>query len=352
MGLGPGQEGDAILDFPARNLRSLATVPADVTRQLGPRVSVQSLLAVDLCLRSETDALHAAWKALLPSAADVRAALPFFWPAALQDGLPAAARALLGTQRDKVAREWAQVRRVFPHLDRESYACAWFTVSTRTFYWEAPELEGYEWADHLALVPIADFFNHAGEEAGAAVAFSSAGYTISAKRGFKAGEEICISYGDHSNDFLLAEYGFLLPDNRSDKIFLDDIIIPKLSQSQEARLRASDLWQGYSVTSDGRSDRTDAMLALLCPKQHMLRRGGRRRVGDDATEEDTDRETPDSFFAALIGDFPATIRNTIACIEALQVGEASQRSLLRTRWAQIERLVLGSLGRRTESPSP
>ena len=46
-----------------------------------------------------------------------------------------------------------------------------------------------------------------------------------------------VSYGPHSNDFLLVEYGFILESNKCDSIPLDHLILPLLSTSQAASLR-------------------------------------------------------------------------------------------------------------------
>lgn len=92
---------------------------------------------------------------------------------------------------------------------------AWFTIGTTAFYWDAPELEKCEREDHLSLVPAADSFNLTGE-LGAKFIFSSNGLTVSATRKCKAEEELCVLYGDYSNDFLLAEYGFIWPENEHD----------------------------------------------------------------------------------------------------------------------------------------
>lgn len=321
-------------------MRSLVDVPAHITDKLLPRICVQSLLAVDLCLRTKNDALYTAWRSLLPSMSDFRASLPFFWPAELQECLPSAAKAILVRQQEKVAREWPEVHDVFPAVDKDTFAHAWFTIGTRTFYWEAPELDTYEWEDHLAVVPLADFFNHA-DQVGSKVAYDSNGYSIVTNRKYKAGDEICISYGGHSNDFLLTEYGFILPENQYDKLCLDDILLPQLSESEIKALRLKDSWQGYVLTPNGRCDRTEAMLDMLCrPKDRSKHatsqrgvRGGRKR-----------REQLDTFFAGLVKDFLVEIRDAIARIEASKVGRPSQRDLLRRRWAQMETLVVQSLG--------
>ena len=71
-------------------------------------------------------------------------------------------------------------------------------------------------------------------DVGCDVTFSPSGYTICADRDIAPGEEVSISYGNHSNDFLLAEYGFILAENRWDEIRLDDILIELIDPQQLA----------------------------------------------------------------------------------------------------------------------
>ncbi len=64
----------------------------------------------------------------------------------------------------------------------------------------------------MAQSPFSDYFNHTSSPSACNVLFSSSGYTITTPAKIKQGEEVYISYGNHSNDFLLTEYGFILPE--------------------------------------------------------------------------------------------------------------------------------------------
>ena len=89
--------------------------------------------------------------------------------------------------------------------------------------------------DQMALVPIADLINHA--ETGCVVTFSSTAYIITADRRYRQGEEVRFCYGEqHSNDALMAEYGFIMARNRWDSVALDEVILPRLSAQQRTEL--------------------------------------------------------------------------------------------------------------------
>jgi len=85
----------------------------------------------------------------------------------------------------------------------------------------------------MALNPFADCFNHADE--GCKVEYGPMGFKIFSDRVYEKDEEIYISYGSHSNDLLLAEYRFILLENKWDELRLDHIILSELSTEQQAQ---------------------------------------------------------------------------------------------------------------------
>lgn len=161
--------------------------------------------------------------------------MPFFWPRAAQKLLPGTAERLLTTQQTSLCRDWEQVQSRYPQIAWDDYVHAWFVVSTRAFYQETPQTLPYPELDRLALLPVADLFNHA--VTGCKVSKSDDGYCITADREYLRGEPVHLSYGDHSNDFLLAEYGFLLQYNTNDRFDPEDLISPEFSAEETAPLR-------------------------------------------------------------------------------------------------------------------
>lgn len=129
--------------------------------------------------------------------------MPFMWPEKLQNLLPKPAKDLLEKQRAKFQREWNIVAKAFPHMGWEEYVHSWLVVNTRTFYYVGPAMESFLPEDRLALLPVADLFNHV--ESGCQVSFNPESFIITTNRAYRTGDEVHVCYGGHPNDFVLAE---------------------------------------------------------------------------------------------------------------------------------------------------
>jgi hypothetical protein len=215
--------------------------------------------------------------------------MPLLYTPSLQSLLPPAALALLTNQKTKLATDWAAVSKAFPDLQYKTYLHNWLIVNTRTFYFVSPKTKPKNVPknrdDCMALNPFADYFNHTSPNAPTCcnvcststsplspltpislkqdiyhklthsqVAFTAAGYTITTRPHptptIPAGSEIHISYGNHSNDFLLAEYGFIMSENEHDLISLDDLLLPLFSASQKAPLEEKGFLGNYVLDQE------------------------------------------------------------------------------------------------------
>ncbi|OCT48403.1 hypothetical protein CLCR_04216 [Cladophialophora carrionii] len=222
--------------------------------------------------------------------------MPLFWRPEAQDLLPPPGLALLRKQQAKLHRDWTAVCDLGvvvgpPGLSLEQYTYRWLLVSTRTFYY-TPEAAAAAAApssskkprpakstsqrqrrrqqqrqrqgsksnprpfqprpadDCLAIVPFGDFFNHtAGSQTVVKATYSASGYdfVMTGPHAVAAGTELFISYGSHSNDFLLVEYGFILPDgaNAHDTLLLDDVVLALFSPEQTDVLDAAGYLGNY-----------------------------------------------------------------------------------------------------------
>ncbi|CAH0054413.1 unnamed protein product [Clonostachys solani] len=202
------KEGDAIMTVPIEAIRSLHTIPEDISCQLSPEMTIHGLLAAELALHRNPTA---DWAGLVPQWTDFEATVPMLWPEELQLLLPAEAKRILAKQLARFKIDWDTFRKGFPNQDRRDYLYAWLLVNTRAFYFDMNNMMSYPWHDRLALLPVADLFNHA--NTGCIVSLMTEHYIITADRPYRASEEMCISYRDHSNNYLISEYGFLLRDN-------------------------------------------------------------------------------------------------------------------------------------------
>jgi hypothetical protein len=110
------------------------------------------------------------------------------------------------------------------------------------------------------LYPLIDLFNHISDSTSACkVTHDNSGFTVTSQKAYTGDidEEIYVSDGSHSNDFLLVEYGFLLPDgeNKHDSISLDSIIMPTLCVEQKRLLKAKGYLGEYTLFSPAANGR-------------------------------------------------------------------------------------------------
>jgi hypothetical protein len=256
------------------------------------------------------------------------------WPRDLQALLPKVAKELLQKQQTKFRRDWGMMSKAFPDITREVYLYNWLLVNTRSFYYAVKPTEPLPVGDRMTLQPVADLLNHA--DRGCMVSFSSDGFTVTADRKYQAGEEIYITYGGHSNDFLLTEYGFiLLAQNRWDEVCLDEIILPSLSKQQKAELDDRGFLGNYMLDAETPGcHRTQVALRLLCctPVQW-------RRFVDAADDREASQQKVNALLVRLLKSFVDRIQVRLEDIRQLNAGSRSQKELLRQRWEQIDKMV-------------
>jgi len=281
----------------------------------------------------------------MPKLEDFEAAQPFFWHEDLQALLPKPAKELLVKHQATFHEHWDLVSGAFPKLRREGYLHSWFLAGTRSFYYETPKMLEYPVMDRLALMPAADLFNHA--ETGCEVSFTPTAYTVSADRSYRPGEEICISYGEHSNDFLLTEYGFVLSDNCWDMVCIDDVVLDTLSPWQAAQMQKEGLLGRFLLDSNGIPCRkTRLALDLLCNRSQRRKQTPIPQDGAGAALAGCD-----PFLDQLLHQFHGMAMETLDKVRKLRVGRESHREILERRWSQIVAIVERSLDRSRNPPA-
>lgn len=348
-------------------------------------MAVHGLLAADLALSHvQNTTRYGPWDAVVPSWDDIQQSLPLTWPASLQAHLPPVARSLFDKQRVKFDKDWAVVSAAFPFPDRsgiqpsctrEAYLYAWLLVNTRTFYFVTPQTERLPVADHMALQPVADLFNHT-DASGCHVAFdhgsvSSAGgtnanaddagadvdghtYSFRARRTYERGDEVHISYGAHNNDFLLVEYGFVLACNSWDEARLDDALLPALSRRQQEDLEDVGFLGNYVIDGTTVCHRTQVALRLLLTDPQQRRRGKKgsllsaeewRRFVNGLDDGERSQPAADAVLVSLLEDYVEVVAGEIKKLKGLRFEAADEaldqrrRDLLLRRWEQIADLI-------------
>lgn len=190
----------------------------------------------------------------------------------------------------------------------------------------------------MALNPFADYFNHTDDQ-GCEVTFGPNGYAITTDKPIKKGEEIYISYGNHSNDFLLAEYGFILEENKWDEICLDSYILPLLSEIQKKTLKDAGFLGKYVLDKETVCYRTQVALRLLC----LPLKDWRRFL--NGHDDGKDQSAVDQLLLKILRPYSKTVEETIKSLAVLDCGLASQRETLSRRWRQIHLILRSAIAR-------
>ncbi|KAL4968340.1 ribosomal N-lysine methyltransferase [Aspergillus stella-maris] len=247
-------------------------------------------------------------------------------------------QSLLPQQESRFERAWSSTLSVFPSTDFTKYAHNWAIINSRSFYYISPGKEEPEdWNDAIAMVPYADYFNHA-DDAACEVVFDGEWYTFKATRRYEKGEEIYMNYGEHSNDFLWVEYGFSLPNNPSDSIYLDEIIIPELSQAEKKELIEQACFGNYELTASGVNNSVIAAASI----KYMNRQQWRDYVNDGSGMGFDGEKTA----SVIRGWVEAYLKECKAALDALRglskgaitCSDKEKLGLILARWRQIQQL--------------
>lgn len=359
-----------ILTVPISALRTKDKVPTAIVTNLPKDVTVHGLLAADLALnKAANDTKYSKWQAVVPTEEDILQSMPLTWPASLQSLLPAGASRLLDKQRAKFDKDWETVSAAFPiegkgktkgggvskECTRKEYMHAWLLVNTRTFYFVTPKTERLPKEDHMALQPVADLFNHTDRD-GCHVAFDhTESFTFRTTRAYEKGDEVHISYGSHSNDFLLVEYGFVLARNHWDEVHLDDVILPALSRRQREELEDVGFLGNYVLDNDTLCHRTQVALRQMAVTG---RYGGLtvdewRKFVSGLDDGEKSQAKVDALAVGLLEKYEATIKTKEKEVRKLRFQEEdgdedmneSRRETLLRRWEQIRGLVKATIER-------
>ncbi|KAH7057130.1 hypothetical protein B0J12DRAFT_568496 [Macrophomina phaseolina] len=339
--LGVTIDGVTAAKFPGRGLGSKhvkdARLPKDAT--------VHARLAAYLTLMDgKKDSPHRIWQPVWPKKEEFEAIMPMNWEERQKELLPAHAKNLLQKQQDKFDVDWEALKDNLPDKEhRDMYVYYWMVVNTRTFYWDYPttsrtgkqQVKRRKLAadDCMALCPFMEYFNHADE--GCTVDHDLKGFTVTCNREYKPGEEVFFSYGPHSNDFLLVEYGFVLEPNKWDDTKVDEIILPKLYRAQMEALDERGFLGDYTIDNAQFCYRTQvALRALVLPGNTW------RRFADGFDEGDRERDSVNERLVQILKQYERDIDKIDKKVQALP--ESDRRSTLQKRWDQI-RTIIGAL---------
>ncbi|KAL2829204.1 hypothetical protein BDW59DRAFT_37762 [Aspergillus cavernicola] len=380
------EKNEIMLTVPVSLMLTIDSIPSSFVDQFPKRTSIHGILAAflthgdpDLLAKLDT------WRGVWPDWAEFENSMPVFWPERLRVSnsvstspgkdavgpilLPPSISGLWNTfqkqpvpvkyetryqnllaQQEKRLKEaWRHVVSVFPETEWETFAYNWAIINSRSFYYVSPgKDEPEDWNDAIAMVPFADYFNHV-DDAACDVTFDGKKYTFKATKRYEKGEEIYMSYGSHSNDFLLVEYGFCLDNNPSDSIYLDDIIFPELTRAEKTELAAHDFFGNYEITSSGPNENTTAVVCIKCMsrKDWPDYAAGRSQRGFDAKlTADMLRDWVQTYLQECtvaieaLMDVSGTISARLTETGAIEPENATKEKLdlILSRWKQIKSL--------------
>ncbi|KAI9093841.1 hypothetical protein DFS34DRAFT_261216 [Phlyctochytrium arcticum] len=264
-------DGEVIVEIPAIMLISTKTSAVEECAQLFGLTTPSSehqLLALFLALNRGTSGPYESYINSIPSRFDTVAAL---LEPSLFEHLPPVVKAHSGRQMKQLRDEFlgatgrctdcsktalsserwdtrCGVCRSTPQLDFDDWVWAWFAVNTRCITlidWKTKRVRPGQ--PKIALAPVLDLLNHS-QHAKIETGFdrTTLSYKIRTNVPYSAGTQVFINYGAHDNSFLLAEYGFVLPDNPYNYTnvdrFIDLIKIPgetRLSRANAEQVLAN-----------------------------------------------------------------------------------------------------------------
>ncbi|KAL2853907.1 hypothetical protein BJY01DRAFT_232081 [Aspergillus pseudoustus] len=356
------QEDEVIVRVPQRVMLTVEAVPSSFASKFPEKTPVHAILAAFLC-NGEPDGLepYQVWRKTWPSRQDFEDCMPILWPEntyllppsisghwkrvqkrSLEFEYESSHQNILAQQKARLRNAWNSVLAVFPQTDWESFSYHWLIVNTRSFFYLMPGQEPPEDRnDAMALLPLADYFNHS--DMACNVMFDGQEYVFRAAKAYNVGEEVFISYGPHTNDFLFTEYGFYLDANQPEALYLDDIIFQDISPSFQEELNLQQYYGNYQVTATGVCYRTEI---AACIKYMSLEDWQNYALGYSTRGVDAEKSA--KVIREWIGTYIEEASANIDELEKRGYGNIGQKHeersrMLLKRWVQVKDLCLKAL---------
>ncbi|CAK7901362.1 ribosomal lysine N-methyltransferase 2 [[Candida] anglica] len=146
-------------------------------------------------------------------------------------------------------------------LPIDLFLWAWMCINSRCLYMDMPQKKNN--SDNFTMSPYVDFLNHSCDDQ-CSLKIDSTGFQVFTGVSYKPGDQIFLSYGPHSNEFLLCEYGFMLNENKWNDLDVSSYILKALTAQQVSYLKENDYFGDYTINVDsGPSFRTEIALATM-----------------------------------------------------------------------------------------
>ncbi len=161
-------------------------------------------------------------------------------------------------------------------VDSESFLWGWLVCNTRCIYLNLPDFLNQDSKEKFTLVPYVDFLNHTLEEH-CTISVNRKFFSVStAKSKYGPNEQLYFSYGPHTDDRLLCDYGFMLPlgENAWNDLDITDFVLKLLKPQQIEFLKSINYFGDYTITKDGMSFRTEVALATSQENESSFKSNG------------------------------------------------------------------------------
>ncbi|GME72805.1 unnamed protein product [[Candida] boidinii] len=152
------------------------------------------------------------------------------------------------------------------YISKDEFLWAWLCCNSRCLYMELPKKLKKTVEDNFTLVPFVDFINHISDDSCTTTISHKQGYMVSTGTvKYKENDQIFFTYGSHSDNFLIMEYGFMLPtcSNKSNYLDMTHIINKLLNQQQIEFLKENHYFELHYATKEEISFTTEIALATL-----------------------------------------------------------------------------------------
>lgn len=287
--------------------------------------------------------------------------IPLTWETELADKLPVSTKAYLNKQQ-KVYEKHLQLAENFVKsherissilgttLNREDFLWSWLVVNSRCIYQSLSPTSTRD--DNYACSPLVDMINHVPSSIShCKLSYDIKGLSVISQSPYKSGKEVSISYGAHSNEALICEYGFTIPSNSDNTLIIDALFAEILKPWQTRLLMEMGYFEDCTIDDNGYpSFRTDVTLrtALLDEDQCVEGSDGCRRLTQYVNGRSSGRSEQaavDRLLKDLLSVELRKIQDAISSLKRTERGNDPNMLLIRRIWRDQEDIVRIALDR-------
>lgn len=158
-------------------------------------------------------------------------------------------------------------------LSKQDFQWSWLVINSRCIYQELSSQSTRD--DNYACSPLIDMINHVPSAVPhCKLSYDIKGLSIITQSSYRPGAEIFISYGAHSNEHLLCDYGFVIPHNSDNSLDLDHALCKLLKSWHTNLLMELGYYEDYTIDLQGMmSFRTEVALRVALLSEQACEEG-------------------------------------------------------------------------------